>query len=228
MEGWKHPQLRPRGSRKRVRRDSNSISQGNEKIETIKKFVKTYLPAGSVGDQNYRRKVHGKVLLLSNPTQRSPSFSQSNRRRQKRLATIEIMGSRALKEAKLHSLDAKHIRYELFLPLREQFQSYAARTLFNNKKINSTIKGFGECCSSQILAEMGGALDLTGCEIEVCESSAPSLVGISGIVIENSQNTFRIITKRNRIKVIPKWQCSVVYRLDFCKNRLFVVKKKSL
>ncbi|XP_041376917.1 ribonuclease P protein subunit p29-like [Gigantopelta aegis] len=46
--------------------------------------------------------------------------------------------------------------------------------------------------------------DLHGAILTVQRSLCPSYVGTSGIVLQESRNTFRIITKGNRLKTIPK------------------------
>ena len=50
---------------------------------------------------------------------------------------------------------------------------------------------------------MVGALGV-GCELEVVESHCPSYVGVQGIVLQETQNTFKVVTKQNELKVLPK------------------------
>ncbi|XP_043260929.1 ribonuclease P protein subunit p29 isoform X2 [Colletes gigas] len=47
-------------------------------------------------------------------------------------------------------------------------------------------------------------LDFHGAEISVVGSKCPSLIGLHGIVIQDSKNTFRICGKDNIIRTIPK------------------------
>ena len=46
--------------------------------------------------------------------------------------------------------------------------------------------------------------DFTGAELSVSTSRNPSLVGISGFVIEETASTFRLLTTNSTVKVIPK------------------------
>ncbi|KAH7341773.1 Rof/RNase P-like protein [Rhizoctonia solani] len=46
--------------------------------------------------------------------------------------------------------------------------------------------------------------DFHGCKMTVKASKCPTLIGSSGIVMEETANIFRIITTDDRVKVLPK------------------------
>lgn len=55
-------------------------------------------------------------------------------------------------------------------------------------------------------------------EVKVIESSNPLLIGINGIIIRDNKFTFKIITKENKVKTIPK---SVsVFQFIFGRNKI--------
>lgn len=46
--------------------------------------------------------------------------------------------------------------------------------------------------------------DYHGCILKVWRSKCPTYVGIEGILLQETQNTLRIIAKDNRVRTIPK------------------------
>jgi len=52
-------------------------------------------------------------------------------------------------------------------------------------------------------AKLAGA-DFHGAEIEVVRSRCVSRVGVKGIVVKDSKFVFEVITKRDKIKIVPK------------------------
>ncbi|XP_011297695.1 ribonuclease P protein subunit p29 [Fopius arisanus] len=46
--------------------------------------------------------------------------------------------------------------------------------------------------------------DLHGAKVTVARSKCPSLVGIQGIILQDTRNTFRVIGKDDKIRTIPK------------------------
>ncbi|ESO05603.1 hypothetical protein HELRODRAFT_77533 [Helobdella robusta] len=99
------------------------------------------------------------------------------------------------KKLKLLSLDENEKIYNLYIPLHELWLDY----------MNTLLDG---CTSDK--KEMGRRIlkaDLHGCEIEVCKSKCPSLVGLKGIILIETKNTMNIITRSNEVKKIPKHNC---------------------
>ncbi|CAD6581224.1 MAG: hypothetical protein CYPHOPRED_001520 [Cyphobasidiales sp. Tagirdzhanova-0007] len=55
--------------------------------------------------------------------------------------------------------------------------------------------------------------DFHGAKIMVTKARHPSLVGVGGIVVQETEGTFRIVTDKNDIKVIPKPNVVFVFKL---------------
>ncbi|KAK9895514.1 RNase P subunit p29-like protein [Cystobasidium minutum MCA 4210] len=55
--------------------------------------------------------------------------------------------------------------------------------------------------------------DFHGCEVEVVKAKHPSLVGLTGIVAQETEGTLRIVTPRNLVKVIPKSHVTFAFSL---------------
>lgn len=49
-----------------------------------------------------------------------------------------------------------------------------------------------------------GWADLHGSTLEVVSAQNPGCTGVRGTVIEETQRTFRLITRQDKVKVLPK------------------------
>ncbi|XP_062967890.1 ribonuclease P protein subunit p29 isoform X2 [Cynocephalus volans] len=56
--------------------------------------------------------------------------------------------------------------------------------------------------------------DLHGAIISVTKSKCPSYVGVTGILLQETKHVFKIITKEDRLKVIPKQNCVFAVEID--------------
>ncbi|XP_066874572.1 ribonuclease P protein subunit p29 isoform X3 [Kogia breviceps] len=56
--------------------------------------------------------------------------------------------------------------------------------------------------------------DLHGAIVSVTKSKCPSYVGITGILLQETKHIFKIITKEDRLKVIPKLNCVFTVEID--------------
>eukprot|EP00927_Polykrikos_kofoidii_P053821 TRINITY_DN48376_c0_g1_i1.p1 TRINITY_DN48376_c0_g1~~TRINITY_DN48376_c0_g1_i1.p1 ORF type:complete len:263 (+),score=29.58 TRINITY_DN48376_c0_g1_i1:176-964(+) len=89
------------------------------------------------------------------------------------------------------------LRYEDFEPLRELWVAY----------IDDIQPGSGPA-----LAEALASCDLHGAIVGVVQARNPGCVRLRGTVIEETQQTFRIITKDNRVRMLIKEAC--VFELE--------------
>ena len=107
----------------------------------------------------------------------------------KRSKFRKLMSSRQRKENGFDVMSEECEKFELYAPLHDLWKQYMA-TLLKKKGIDKRQK--------IARADWHGALLL------VTKSTQPGLVGTSGIVLQETSNTFKIITKENRYKVVPK------------------------
>lgn len=56
--------------------------------------------------------------------------------------------------------------------------------------------------------------DMHGCLVKVTRAINSCLIGIQGIIIMETRNTFRIINKQNEVKEVPKKSTSFTFALD--------------
>ncbi|KAH7825329.1 putative ribonuclease P protein subunit POP4 [Monocercomonoides exilis] len=94
----------------------------------------------------------------------------------------------------LLTVEKSGLKYTDFLETNGAWKNYI-------QTIVGSVKNKNEFSSKMIHAEMNGAM------IEVVRSKCSSLVGLKGIVIQETQRTFVIITEKNSTKVVPKNVC---------------------
>ncbi|KAG7268554.1 hypothetical protein CRUP_036311, partial [Coryphaenoides rupestris] len=86
-------------------------------------------------------------------------------------------------------------RYELFLPLHDLWKQYIASVL---------CIGIRPISCPRIVQQKLLKADFHGAILTVVRSKCPSYVGTTGILVQEFKHIFKIITKENRLKVIPK------------------------
>ncbi|KAJ3282099.1 RNase P/RNase MRP complex subunit, partial [Borealophlyctis nickersoniae] len=142
----------------------------------------------------YESKVKGKVLLLDNPP---PDESERKRRKEernvkRRRKRDKVMGSKERKRLGLWDVPKEVCRYANFLPLHELWVQYM-----------NELVGPATPTPAVLLPKMTKA-DFHGAIMTVTRSKCPANVGLSGIVIKETENMFYIVTKDDKSKMIPK------------------------
>lgn len=112
---------------------------------------------------------------------------------------------REKKKLKLFDIPEEHQKYELYEPLHQLWLDYMKEAVlaFNPGMNNKAV------LESRLLK-----CELHGCILTVTRSKCPSYVGTSGILLQETRNTFKIITKENQLKTIPKSQCWFMFTID--------------
>lgn len=99
----------------------------------------------------------------------------------------------------------KGLKYSTFLDIHKLWSGYMSELL--NLPALASVEGPLDTYLSSHATGMQTKLvkaDFHGCKMTVKASKCPTLVGCSGIVIEETANVFRIITSEDRVKVLPK------------------------
>ncbi|XP_064641555.1 ribonuclease P protein subunit p29-like isoform X2 [Lineus longissimus] len=106
----------------------------------------------------------------------------------------EKLTTKDKKSARLFEIKPEHQKYELYEPMHQLWKDY----MFD--LIDFSHFDFRNPSIQQALLKA----DYHGCILTVTKSKCDSLVGISGIIIQETKNTFKIITKDDKLKVLPK------------------------
>nr|XP_056718348.1 ribonuclease P protein subunit p29 [Euleptes europaea] len=117
------------------------------------------------------------------------------RRRRERKTRGKGLSAKQRRKMRLFEIQPEHQRYETFLPLHELWEQY----------IRDLCNGLRPEMQPQIIQTKLLKADLHGALVTVTKSKCPSYVGITGIVVQETKHVFKIITKEDRLKVIPKF-----------------------
>ncbi|KAJ3155240.1 RNase P/RNase MRP complex subunit [Geranomyces variabilis] len=148
----------------------------------------------STAERNYVQKVHQKVLSVVNPpTTPAQQYQQAERHAaQQRKRKVKPLSAAERRKMGAWQVDKKTCTYEGFKPLHALWDSYMAELLAG---LN--------LAAANVLPRLIKA-DYHGAKLAVSKAKCPTLVGLAGIVIKETENTFVIVTTSNAVKNIPK------------------------
>ncbi|XP_029577720.1 ribonuclease P protein subunit p29 isoform X3 [Salmo trutta] len=156
-------------------------------------FLKNSLPGMSkknIGDFMLRKAV---VLKYA-----------KKKKEKKKKKRAKGLNAKQRREMKVFQLKPEHQKYELFLPLHELWKQYI-RDLCNGLKPES---------NPQTIQQRLLKADFHGAILTVARSKCPSYVGTTGILVQEMKHVFKIITKEDRLKVIPKRNSVFAVEID--------------
>ncbi|XP_016352547.1 ribonuclease P protein subunit p29-like [Sinocyclocheilus anshuiensis] len=104
------------------------------------------------------------------------------------------LNAKERRQLKIFQLKPAHQKYVLFLPLHELWKQYIV-DLCNGLKPGS---------NPQMIQQKLLKADFHGAVLTVVRSKCPSYVGLTGILVQQLKHVFKITTKEDKLKVIPK------------------------
>ncbi|TPX69317.1 hypothetical protein SpCBS45565_g02502 [Spizellomyces sp. 'palustris'] len=152
-------------------------------------FVQSIIASNQNASRNYETKVKNKVLLVDNPPA-SDAIRQQRRSKKdemKRKRKTKRMSAKERKETGVWDVPVEAQKYALYVPLHNLWQGYI-NDLFDKSSQPGVI------LPRMMKADYHGAL------LTVAKSKCPTYIGISGIVIKETENMFYIITKDDCMK----------------------------
>ncbi|KAJ3053567.1 RNase P/RNase MRP complex subunit [Rhizophlyctis rosea] len=156
-------------------------------------FVQSFISPNQDFTRNYDTKVKNKVLVVDNPPadEGVRAKRKEERGKKRRKEKLKSLSSRERKEMGVWKVDKEVCKYQLFLPLYELWVQYMDEVL---DKITQSALMLGKLVKA----------DLHGAKIAVTQSKCPTNIGISGILIKETENMFYIVTEHDTLKAIPK------------------------
>lgn len=146
----------------------------------------------------FAEKIQYRPLLLR-PSSPPPTTARDARRAARHLAKQKTkqrpkpLSARERRRLGLYDIPRDQARYALFEPLSALWLGYIREVLGADVH-----RGGPEAAQKLTSADFHGA------EVEVSRSGCVSRVGVKGIVVKDTRFVFEIVTRRNRIKTIPK------------------------
>ncbi|XP_065087793.1 ribonuclease P protein subunit p29 [Ochlerotatus camptorhynchus] len=127
------------------------------------------------------------------PTKKiKPVGKGSQQKNKKKLSRKEIA------QLGIYALPVDTIRYEQIVPLNRLWRGYMGRYLGKERLPDVTEAQYNQLTSDILKADFHGA------KISVIRAKNPSLVGIRGIVVLDTKGTFKLVSKDDKMRTIPK------------------------
>ncbi|KAI8917187.1 Rof/RNase P-like protein [Powellomyces hirtus] len=149
----------------------------------------------NIAANNYDHKVKNRVLLVDNPP--APDALQHTRREQRaqqsRKRKSKTMSAKERKESGAWDVPKKECKFQQFVPLHALWKGY----------ISELFADCGSMPPQMVLPRMLKA-DYHGAQLSVAKAKCPTFVGLSGIVVKETENMFIIVTPKDAVKTIPK------------------------
>lgn len=186
---------------------AKKLTDTNSCKDYVRDLVSGLLPSTNEGQHNFDKKLKNKTLLLTTALSSAATKSKAQERQRMRLGLQQKkMSAREKKQLQIFRVPRCAISYAAFERLHQLWLKYMEDILGDDCRRGS--KGLGE----KLLKA-----DLHGCQLEVSRSSSPQYVGQCGLVMQETQETFKLVTRENRMIVIPKRGNVFVFQL-FGKN----------
>ncbi|KAJ7123667.1 Rof/RNase P-like protein [Mycena epipterygia] len=171
------------------------------------KYVKEIVSQASNPGEIYASRVHGRMLLLENAAKDSREKKEREEKKAKVRAAKERkklggLGKRqgTARELGLWGFDAAQANFALFLPLHHLWMGYMSELLNLPQRTAAPPRApSGASIHPKLLKA-----DFHGSIMTVHQSKNTAILGISGIVIHETEGTFKIVTKENKLKILPK------------------------
>jgi len=116
------------------------------------------------------------------------------------------MGRREAAEKGLWRLREDEARWELFVPLHRLWLGYMSELL----GLGAAMPPAAGMHAKLVKADFHGSI------VTVRRSRNAALVGASGIVVQETENTFKIVTRTDKLKVLPKQGSVFVFAVPLC------------
>ncbi|KAI9164270.1 RNase P/RNase MRP complex subunit [Blastocladiella emersonii ATCC 22665] len=120
----------------------------------------------------------------------------AERRERKELRKRKYLTSRERRKLNLLSIPTECRKFDLLLPLHQLWEQYMV-----DLRTSTAASGAGP--SDQFLAKLVKA-DFHGALLTVVRATCPTRIGITGIVVQETSNTFKVVTRSNELKSVAK------------------------
>ncbi|KAH8829671.1 RNase P/MRP, p29 subunit [Flagelloscypha sp. PMI_526] len=182
------------------------------KLSTETPFTPTFVQSSltKVKDpaETYKTRIYGKQMMFDNPPRISrlkklEMKKKERRKNEDQRLKLPIVGRRDAQSKGLWTLEPEQRRFELFVPLHFMWMGYMSELLSLPPAPPVLPMNPSPPSSAAMHAKLVKA-DFHGSILTVTQAKNPCLQDIRGIVIHETENAFKIITKDNKLKMIPK------------------------
>lgn len=181
------------------------------KLSTDTPFTPAYIQASLTqsGDPQgiYTNRVKNRHIVLENPARTSNAQTEhgakkARRESGKKKRKTAALGRRPADAKGLWKLENGAQKFDLFLPLHQLWMGYMSELLGlsppSSVPVGEAMPNASSMHPKLVKADFHGSL------LTVRQSKNPCIVGLTGIVIHETENAFKIITRKDQLKLIPK------------------------
>ncbi|KZT57639.1 hypothetical protein CALCODRAFT_469457 [Calocera cornea HHB12733] len=180
----------------------------------IPQYLEATLPLHPNPTHVYNTRLRGKQIILDNPLRESRSAQLKQERAVKREKEKQrrergMMGRREAKRLGVWELRKEDAKWSLFLPIHHLWLGYIAELLQLPPPPSDEILHSHDPAQHKLpnVPGMQAKLvkaDLHGSILSVKRAKNLDLKGRGGIVVHETENTFKVVTAQDQLKQIPK------------------------
>ncbi|KAF8193306.1 Rof/RNase P-like protein [Pholiota molesta] len=160
----------------------------------------------------YTTRVKGRQILLENPVRESRAKKELEAKRavkkkERERKKLGIIGKKEARQKEIWKFDKKQAKFDLFLPLHALWMGYMSELFGLPPKPAQPPSAEAAAKAMPNSSGMHPKLlkaDFHGSIMTVSQSKNPCLVGLSGIVVHETENAFKVVTRGNDLKLLPK------------------------
>ncbi|ETW82573.1 RNase P, partial [Heterobasidion irregulare TC 32-1] len=157
----------------------------------------------------YNERIRHQFILLENPEKKSRiallhAAQVEKIKKAKERRRLGVIGRNEAVEKGMWKLKKEQARWELFIPLHRLWLGYMSELLGLAALPASGTPSPKDMPSSAGMHAKLVKADFHGSIMTVRRSNNPALIGLSGIVVHETENAFRVVTRTNKSKLIPK------------------------
>ena len=124
------------------------------------------------------------------------------------------LSSKERRELGLHKINRFDKTFKMFLPVHKIWLQYARKYLSLSRHKKNGWRGKGNEDTTVNIQNLIRRIEYFGCFIRVTESRCSEYIGIVGIVLRETKNTFMLICPDNKVKTIPKHHSEFSFVVD--------------
>lgn len=179
----------------------------NSETPFTPEYVKSNLARNVDGARVYASRVQGRQILLDQPVRENKLKALREEKRARRAASrkrsdADVIPNTSARRKGLHGGSPSERRFELFVAMHNLWMGYVSE-LLNLPPAESGSTQHAQTQAAGMHAKLIKAA-FEGAMITVKQSKNASLVGLTGIVILETENAFKIVTPKDQLKLVPK------------------------
>ncbi|RNA10363.1 Ribonuclease P subunit p29 [Brachionus plicatilis] len=130
-----------------------------------------------------------------------------------------VLTSKLKKSLNLYKIDKNEkLEYKNYEKMNDSWKAYAASCLLTCLPKNASMDQGG--IKEENVLNCLKQIDYHGCLLTVLRSTSKSLIGLTGIVLQDKKNVFFVLCNDDKIKIIPKFGNLFEFEIFGCKFTL--------